>query len=303
MTFAAQVATPMPFLAVGSNTGVLYTTIDGTTWYQTGVNVAGTAGMSTGTPGRLILGSTSQTKPVFADFQTSTTVNTQTQTAYQASVCCWCSSLGLFSLVDGADGYSYSSPDGITWSQSTTGWASGAGVVQMIGANGAFVINTQLGASISRSTDGKTYATGGFTAGSVAIGWIAFDGVSTMIASATVSAATGAVSVSTNAGLTWSATGALPTAVGYSLAHGNGRWVAVGVSGNRAAYSTSPTAASWTASTFPATAYSQLTFFNGLFFAFNASTVYYTSPDGITWTSNTAPAVLNNVVGVSCPQW
>ena len=91
-----------------------------------------------------------------------------------------------------------------------------------------------------------------------------------------------------------SVTAAMPTSDNwYSVTYGNGLFVAVAESSNKAAYSTD--GITWTQTTLPSTGYwRSVTFGNGTFVAIahNSNVAAY-STDGITWTATSLPSSTN----------
>lgn len=87
----------------------------------------------------------------------------------------------------------------------------------------------------------------------------------------------------------------MPTSASwYSMAFGNGVFVALAGAGSTNIAATSPDGINWTQRTMSATAtWQTITFGNGIFLAIANGTVAASSPDGITWTARTMPVAAN----------
>jgi hypothetical protein len=232
------------------------------------------------------------------------------------------STVPVFFVAVGAMGDVGYSTDGLTWTVSTSPagqsgkqWVSvtsGGGLVMAVAADGTVITssdgqNWSLGASLSSSINGLTYATyGGF----VAVAQNGYTYASATGASwttnaqepanfaATAASSKGVVAVGTNTayystnGLAWTQE-TMPSGQWNSVTAGpNGSFVAVSAGGQTA---TSVDGQTWTTSTqVPATFISSVAFGNSTTVAVNtyspSSSAFSSSDDGATWTAGTSPS-------------
>lgn len=139
---------------------------------------------------------------------------------------------------------------------------------------------------------GMAFRDGSTTPPTVPAGWTTL-ATATNTTSSAVAVRKTATSSQTFSGWSNPTTRSLPatTTNWYSVAHGNGRYVAVALGTSIAA--TSPDGITWTQRALPASAgWRSVVFGNGLFVAVagGPSTTAASSPDGVTWTARTLPS-------------
>jgi hypothetical protein len=93
-------------------------------------------------------------------------------------------------------------------------------------------------------------------------------------------------------GLVWSSQNIPVITEWRSVTYGNGKYVAVGSTTDKAAISTD--GITWTTSNLPVSAaWRSITYNNGVFVAIATTTIAATSPDGVTWTARVIPNAAN----------
>jgi hypothetical protein len=198
---------------------------------------------------------------------------------------------GKFVAIAGKDGGSFpqtnvaaTSADGSSWTQRTLpATASWAGLAYGNGVFVALVVNSTIAAT---SSDGVTWTQRTMP---TTANWsrIVYGG-GLFVATTNNSN----ISATSTDGITWTQRSlpSLPAySTGYSVAYGNGLFVAV-ASGTSA---TSTDGISWTQRTLAN--YQWIAYGNGLFVAVGGSSAYATSTDGVTWSSGTMPSGVSEV--------
>ncbi|HNI94881.1 MAG TPA: putative Ig domain-containing protein [Leptospiraceae bacterium] len=188
---------------------------------------------------------------------------------------------GIFVVVSAnSTSSSLSSADGINW---TAGTLPSNGFWNSVAyGNGVFATLSSGTASAATSTDGINWTTRTLP---VSQSWTSVTYGNGQFVAVSLNGA-----LTSPDGITWTQR-TISSINNYSVAYGNGMYVAVtGTSSNAAA--SSPDGINWTSRTLPASQYwSSVTYGNGIFVAVgNGSTTAAASTDGINWIAKTLPA-------------
>ena len=200
---------------------------------------------------------------------------------------------GIFVGVDGIS--ILTSPDGVTWSQGTTG-PTDYFLSHLQGAaygNGIFVAVGQYG-GILTSPDAKTWTSRISRVTSDDLSGIAYgNGTFVAVGTSYIGTGEGGTIVSSQDGTTWTLRSSGRTSGNrfdlFDVAYGNGMFVAVGYDYNarQSGIVVSPDGVTWTKRTLLNESSSGIAYGNGIFVAVGYNAIS-TSPDGLVWRNGTA---------------